>query len=181
MRNYLLLLTALCFFSNCTIINKVTSDYDKEVDFSRIKTYQLYNEGIAKIQVNNLDKRRMIKAVEERLTTRGLTKSEQPDILVNIVVTTGQVYESAGGYVGGGYVFDYTKNEYVWTSSTYSPTANSAPTTETVLMIDFIDPATKNLIWHGQSKGFKIDNYYNREENINFNIKLILDQYPPQQ
>lgn len=54
MRKLSLLLLALYTLSGCALTTKVSSDYDKEVDFSRIKTYHLYDEGIAKLEINNL-------------------------------------------------------------------------------------------------------------------------------
>lgn len=179
MRKLSLLLFVLYILSGCALTTKVSSDFDKDVDFSQIKAYQLYNEGLTKLEVNTLDKRRLIKAVENELAKKGLSATGRPDILVNILVVTGEVNKTSAGYVGGGYVFDYTAGQYVWTSSTWSPNANIELKKETTIMIDLIDPVTKNLIWHGQSNGFKIDNYNNREESINKNISRILDQYPP--
>lgn len=121
----------------------------------------------------------MIKAVQNELTNKGYSQNGRPDILVNIIVATGEVNKSSAGYIGGGYVFDYTAGQYVWTSSAWSPNASVELKKETTIMVDFIDPTTKNLIWHGQSNGFKIDNYNHREESINNTIRQILDQYPP--
>jgi len=69
--------------SSCSSV-KVVADYDTATDFSQYKTFAFYKKGIDKAEISDLDKRRILKAVEAELMAKGFTKSENPDILVNI-------------------------------------------------------------------------------------------------
>src|SRR5690554_1930512 len=84
-KSYVVLLTLLFLVSvmSCTSV-RVASDYDKEVDFSKYKTFAFYKPGIDKAEINDLDKRRMLRAIESELLAKGFTKSESPDLLVSI-------------------------------------------------------------------------------------------------
>ena len=50
---------------------------------------------------------------------------------------------------------------------------------EGTIIIDFLDPAKKQLFWHGQGSGFNLDNFTKREERLYTGVKEILAQYPP--
>src|SRR5690606_36874745 len=63
---------------------RVSADYDKSVDYSQYKTYAFYKDGIDKVKVHDLDKKRILKAIERELQTKGMTASEKPDVLINI-------------------------------------------------------------------------------------------------
>jgi len=63
---------------------RVNSDYDKNVNFSQYKTYAFHKSGIDKAEISDLDKKRILRAIDNQLATKGFTKSESPDLLVNI-------------------------------------------------------------------------------------------------
>jgi len=92
--------------SSCSSV-KVVADYDSATDFSNYKTFAFYKKGIDKAEISDLDKRRILKAVEAQLMAKGFTKSEDPDILVNIFTKARRkvdVYNNSYGYGGyGGY------------------------------------------------------------------------------
>ena len=69
-------------FSSCASIT-VNNDFDKKVDFTIFKTFAFYKTGIDKVEISDLDKRRILKAVETELLAKGFTKSENPDLLIN--------------------------------------------------------------------------------------------------
>ena len=62
----------------------VTTDYDSQTDFSTYKTFAFFKEGVDKAEISDLDKKRILRAIEANLSQRGMTLSETPDILVNI-------------------------------------------------------------------------------------------------
>lgn len=178
MRNFFLLILISLLFSSCMTV-QTSSDFDKNINFLKLRTYEFYDEGIDKLNLNSLDKHRIIAAVENGLKIKGFVKANHPDVLINIVVVDKELTKSSSGWVGGGYVYDYTASEYRWTSSQWSPNASVKQTTESTIMIDFINPVTKDLMWHGQFKGFRLDNFEKREERMYGAIKQILDQFPP--
>ncbi|MBT8300300.1 MAG: DUF4136 domain-containing protein, partial [Maribacter sp.] len=65
----------LLFLSSCTSV-RVVSDYDKEANFNAYKTYAFYKTGIDKAHISDLDKKRILKAIDADLRFKGLVKSE---------------------------------------------------------------------------------------------------------
>jgi hypothetical protein len=70
-------------------------------------------------------------------------------------------------------------SEYRWTSTQWSPNASVKQVTESTIIIDFINPVTKDLIWHGQFNGFRFDDFRKREERMHVAIRQILEDFPP--
>ena len=86
MRFLVLLAIPLFIISSCKTVD-VVADYDSRINFNSYKTYAFYKTGIDKAQISDLDKRRILKAVEFEMNQRGFQKSKNPDILVNIFTT----------------------------------------------------------------------------------------------
>jgi hypothetical protein len=78
-----LLLTLVILFSSCSAV-KVAVDYDRKVDFKKYKTFAFYKTGIDKAEISDLDKKRILRAIESELSLLGMVKSENPDMLVSI-------------------------------------------------------------------------------------------------
>lgn len=74
----------LLFFSSCNSV-KVVTDYDTKVDFNKYKTFAFYKTGIDKAAISDLDKKRILNAIESELLLLGFTKSTNPDMLVSIL------------------------------------------------------------------------------------------------
>ncbi|MEH3114919.1 DUF4136 domain-containing protein [Pedobacter terrae] len=73
-----MLFTVVMAFTSCISV-LTASDYDKKIDFSKLKSFAYYEKGIEHLELNNLDKPRMLNALETALTKKGFTKSNQPD------------------------------------------------------------------------------------------------------
>jgi hypothetical protein len=69
--------------SSCSSL-RVSSDYDTQADFKEYKTFAFYKKGIDKASVSDLDKKRIMRAIEAEMLAKGYTKSSNPDILVSI-------------------------------------------------------------------------------------------------
>ena len=63
---------------------RVASDYDSEADFSKYKTFAFYKSGIDKVEISDIDKKRILKSIQSSLLNKGLTIDENPDVLINI-------------------------------------------------------------------------------------------------
>ena len=101
--SFLLCLLVLC---GCSTI-EVTHDYDKTVDFTRFKTYAYAPEAL-QLPIQELNRNRLIAAVDREMSARGFAKSESPDVLVDLIVRTAQKQEaiattSGPGFYGRGY------------------------------------------------------------------------------
>ncbi|RZK42063.1 MAG: DUF4136 domain-containing protein [Pedobacter sp.] len=50
---------------------------------------------------------------------------------------------------------------------------------EGTIIIDFLDPGKKILVWHGRGAGFNLDSFNKREQRLREGVSEILAQYPP--
>ncbi|MDB4402921.1 DUF4136 domain-containing protein, partial [Algibacter sp.] len=57
------LLALLILLSSCSSV-KVAADYDKEAKFNDYKTFAFFKTGIDKAEISDLDKRRILRAIE---------------------------------------------------------------------------------------------------------------------
>ena len=53
----------------------------RKADFNGYKTYAFYKTGIDKAQISDLDKKRILRAIETEMSSRGFVKSEKPDLI----------------------------------------------------------------------------------------------------
>jgi ABC-type maltose transport system permease subunit len=158
--------------SSCTSI-RVASDYDKNANFDNYKTFAFYKPGIDKAEINDIDKRRILRAIETQLLAKGYTKSETPDLLVSLFTKSReQVNIQQSGYYPYGYGWGWSP--YYWGG--YNTITTS---TEGVLYIDLIDANKKELVWQGVGTGYLSQNNNKKEECINEFVTSIFEQYPP--
>ncbi len=162
-------------FSSCASIT-VNNDFDKKVDFTIFKTFAFYKTGIDKVEISDLDKKRILKAIETELLAKGFTKSEKPDLLVNFFTKSREQIDVNAYNSGYGYGWGYGWNPYIWGGNRTSVRA----TTQGTLFIDLIDAKKKEMIWQGDGEGELFKNQKNKEERIGEFVKEILKQYPPQ-
>lgn len=157
---------------------KVSYDYDKQADFAKYKTYAFTEEAL-KLPVGDLNRDRILKAIETELAAKGMTKSDSPDALIDILVkaeekvdataTTTPTYGGYGygryGYGGGFSTTSINYNEYV----------------EGTLFVNMVDAAAQKIVWQGRAtKTIDEDaSAEKREQNINTAVKQIFTKYPP--
>ena len=99
------LLALLIVVSSCSSV-RVAADYDKEAKFDDYKTFAFFKTGIDKAEISDLDKRRILRAIEAELLAKGFTKSEKPDVLISLFTKSQQrvdVYNNSWGYGGWGW------------------------------------------------------------------------------
>jgi hypothetical protein len=80
---FTLAVMALILLASCSSV-RVVSDYDQRADFNTYRSYAFYKTGIDKAQISDLDKKRILRAIENELGSRGFVKSENPDVLISI-------------------------------------------------------------------------------------------------
>ena len=165
----LLPLLLLFVFASCSTI-RVASDYDTQTNFSKYKSFAYYKPGVDKAQISDLDKKRILRAIDANLSAKGMMKSEKPDILVSLFTKEKEridVYQNQFGY-GWGYSPWYYGGNY------------STSTTEGTLFIDFIDAKTNELIWQGIGVAdLVMSTVAKKEARINEIVTKILAEYPP--
>jgi len=173
------------FLSSCTSV-RVLSDYDKDANFSSYKSYAFYKTGIDKAQISDLDKKRILRAIEAEMSTKGFVKSENPDILVSIFTKEREQVDVYNNYWGGG-GFGWGWSPWYWGGG-FGPGwgwggGNAVSTrTQGSLYIDLIDAKNKELVWQGKGDGTlnNTKNIEKKEMRIKEFVSEIMTQYPPE-
>ncbi len=166
-------------FSSCTTV-RVASDYDKQANFNTYKSYAFFKPGIDKAEISDLDKKRILRAIEADMTSKGFIKSENPDMLVSIFTKTREnvsVYQNNWGWGWGpGWGYGWGWDPWFWGGN-----YNSVSTvTEGTLYIDLIDASKKELIWQGMGTSALTKDVDKKQEKMNEIVGAILEKYPPQ-
>ncbi|MEM6686598.1 MAG: DUF4136 domain-containing protein [Bacteroidota bacterium] len=172
-------LIALFFVTSCISV-RVVSDYDQEANFESYRTFAFYKTGIDKAEISDLDKKRILRSIEKELIAKGFVKSENPDILVNIMTQANKRVDvnnfglglGWGGWGWGGWGG--------WGFGGWGFPAVSTRT-EGVLYIDLIDTKEKELIWQGKGTGNLLNskNIQKKEARIQEFVGEIMKEYPP--
>ena len=171
------LLVILLVVTSCTSV-RVATDYDRNANFNDYKTFAFFKTGIDKAEISDLDKRRILRAIETELLAKGFTKSENPDLLISLFTKSNQrvdVYNNYWGYNGwgwGGY-----GPGLGWGWGWNQP--NVSTSTEGTLYIDLIDAKKKELVWQGMGIGYLTKNMEQKEERIKEFVTKIMEKYPP--
>jgi len=174
-------LAAVLLLASCSTV-RVATDYDTQTDFNDYKTFAFYKPGIDKAEISDLDKKRVLRAIEAEMISKGYTKSDNPAVLVSIFTKAKDrinVYQNNFGFGGfGGFGrFGYGGFGY----NGFNNFNNVSTTTEGTLYIDLIDSNKNQLIWQGQGTASLISGDVNkREERIKLIVKEIMEVYPPQ-
>lgn len=177
LRNSLILLLGILAVS-CSSV-KVATDYDKEADFNSYKTFAFFKTGIDKAEISDLDKRRILRAIEAELLAKGYTKSENPDMLVSIFTKSQQrvdIYNNTWGWGGFGPRWGGYGPGWGWGWNN-QPVVSTQ--TEGTLFIDLIDMEKKELIWQGMGTGYISKKMEKKEEQIKEFVQKIMEKYPP--
>ena len=189
--NLLAVMVMVGSFSSCSTV-RVAADYEKSTNFSQYRTFAFFKPGVDQAKISDIDKRRILRAIEAEMLAKGFTKAEEPDLLVSIFTESTQrvdVYNNAwgmGGWGWGGWGWGG------WGWGGWGPGwgmgwgpgwGNSVSTSdEGQLFIDLIDANKKELIWQGSGTG----NITNKDVDkkvaeINNFVNKILEQFPPGQ
>lgn len=159
------------------------SNYDKDIDFSKYKTYAFAGwQKDSDQQLNDLDKNRVLEAFKSELDARDMTLvKSNPDATITLYivledktsVTAYAKYTGAFGYRGGyGYGVDGAG------LSSSSSNYNVEDYTVGTLVIDMYDEEGKNLLWQGILNKTLKSNPKKREKSIPKNIGKLMKDYP---
>ena len=173
------ILTALFFVFCLTSCNtvKVAADYDKDINFDTYKTFAFFKTGIDKAEINDIDKRRILRAIETELLAKGYTKSENPDVLISLFTKSQQrvdVYNNNWGYGAWGW------GGWGYGGWGFNRPVNVSTSTEGTLYIDVIDARKKILVWQGMGTGYLSPNTEKKEERISEFVSKVMEKFPPE-
>lgn len=174
MKNYLLFFTLIGALA-CSSV-KTTVDYDKQVDFTKYSSYKLLPDNLEE-SVGQLNRSRIMEKLESELATKSLSKSEDPDVLVDILIKGKKEVEATATTTGGGYGF----YRYGYGGGFSTTQINYYEYIVGTMFITLIDNASQKIVWQGTGartidEDASVDK---REANINYAIQSILRNYPP--
>ena len=156
--------------TSCSSV-RVTTDYDTKVDFNQYKTFAFYKTGIDKATISDLDKKRIMRAIETELLAKGMIKSAKPDVLVSLFTKSRKKVDVNDNFYGGFYYPRYYGNNQMSISQR----------TEGTLFIDMLDARKKDLIWQGIGTGtLRVKEVSRKEARIKVFVKEIMAKYPPE-
>lgn len=179
MKKISLQIIILILFSSCASV-KISSDYDKTASFDSYKTYALvvYPESLPYDREMSST---AILSVERELNAKGLKKSENADLLIDMKARAGQEKTISGtstgeypDFYGVGYI-------YTWGAGFSTATINFSSYREGTLFIDLIDARKRQLVWQGRGVATLRPDAppTERERNLSEAITKILSKYPP--
>ena len=161
----------LCIVTSCgTIVNY---DYEKSTDFNQYKAYDYFSD--MQTGLSELDTKRLVRAIDAKLKTMGLIRSDNPDFYIDIqsqdienrnTPNVGVGVGGTGGNVGGGVSVGF-------------PVGGSQNTRE--LVIEFVDESKGGLFWQAVSESSYSENASpeKRESKFVALVEKIFAGYPP--
>ncbi|WP_111685524.1 DUF4136 domain-containing protein [Winogradskyella tangerina] len=165
----------LFVFLLCTSCGAVVNyDYEKSTDFSKYKTYNYFDD--MQTGLSQLDDKRIMRAIDAKLATMGLTRSENPDFFIDIQsqdiqnrnnTNIGVGAGGTGGNVGGGVAVGIPLNSNQRTRE---------------LIIDFVDKKqNERLFWQAVSESTYNPKASPEKREIAFAklVEKIFSGYPP--
>ena len=157
------------FFISCSSV-KVLTDFDSSVNFSNYKSFAFSKDQIKKIEISDLDKKRILSSIEKQMQIKGYVISNNPDLIINVNTKSREDV----------YINRYNDYPYYgWypygMSTTYKPSSRIIG----LLYIDVIDAKTGSLLWQGNGSGTLSSNRSSRDELIYNFVSKLLESYPP--
>lgn len=174
----ILLLPLLLILASCSSL-KVSYDYDSQSDFAKYKTYA-FTEDAMKLPVGDLNRDRILKAVETEMTAKGFSKSDSPDVLIDLHVKAEEKVDATATTSGPGYGAGYY-GRYGYGGGFSTTQINYNEYIEGTLFVNMVDKGSEKIVWQGRAtKTIDEDaSAQKREQNINYAVKQIFTKYPP--
>lgn len=194
MKNLITCLTifTICIFSYNPVSAQVTSDYDKDADFTQYKTYSFggWQEGSEKL-FNDLDKKRVLESFKSEFTQRGMEYVlGDADVVVTLFFvidekTSTTAYTNymgngmgyGAGY-GGGRYGGYSRASWGWGGGSSTTTYSEEDYREGTFVVDIYDAKSKTLVWQGVSQKEIKEDASKRAKSIPKAAKKIMKKYP---
>jgi Domain of unknown function (DUF4136) len=159
---------------------RVTTDYDPSADFSGVRSYAWLDEqsGVEgdRPDVASLLDRRVRGAIETELQGKGIARVDRSAAKVLVTYHLGVEKKLDVNTINSGYGYG-RYGRYGGIHSTTTVTEYQ----EGTLLIDLVDPTSKQLVWRGAGQA-RIREYSTpeeREQRVGEAVKLILEKFPP--
>lgn len=165
----------------------VRSDWDDSVAFDRLRSYYWQEPAKAPnadpFADNSLLRKRVRTAIEANLAERGLrpvSSREDADFLVTYGVQLDQKTQVSGTTGVGAYGGYGGFGRWPFGVGTGIGTTDVRNYQEAILIVDFLDPKSENLIWRGWGSGFLQTRDRDRgQKRFEAGVEAVLDRFPP--
>ncbi|HTF18450.1 MAG TPA: DUF4136 domain-containing protein, partial [Chryseolinea sp.] len=129
------------------------------------------------LTIDQLNKTRIVNAVDNEMTARGYTKSDNPDFLVDLHVKLEQEESATATTTGAG---GYGRWGYGWGGGFSTTTVDVNKYTNGTLFVNVIDKASEKIIWQGRGEKTINDKLTpeKRDAQINAGVASIFKNYP---
>lgn len=160
---------------SCSTI-RTTYDYDKSVNFTSYKTYQIHKKGIDELKLNDLDKRRITSELINELNLKGLVYDEnKADLIINVSALSKERTDVIQP-IGWGFGWGWGWNPWMW-GGMGQTWVNQYE--EGSLTFDVVDAQKNILIWQGTSKGILVENLKQKDKQIAEAVQKAFKNFPP--
>ncbi len=177
------LLNVVLLVAGCSSGPNIRSDYDHGADFGSYQTYNFVSDaGPDSDNYQSFFSQYMVTAITIEMETRGYTKSNDPDLLVNFnailqdktKVTTSPSAPPMGGYYG------YRGGRYGgWGGYGYGTDTHVSQYTEGTFNIDLVDARRRQLVWEAVGVGSVSEkDLANLEEGVRNGEPNFFAKYP---
>ena len=152
---------------------QVSYDYDKTTDFNKYKSYA-YTADALNLGVGDLNRNRMLAAIDAEMAARGITKSDNPDALIDLIVKAKERTEATATNTGGYY------GRYGYAGGFGTTQINYNTYVDGTLFINVIDKTVEKIVWQGRGTKTIDENASpeKKESNIKYAVKSIFYNYP---
>jgi hypothetical protein len=165
------------FIIGCSPALKVSYDFDGSADFSSFRTFKFTDDAL-KLGINELMRMRLLDAITAELAKKGVTPSDNPDILIDLKGRIKTEREATayntGGYYGAGY-------RYGWGPGFSTTQINVNEYQVGTIFIDLIDAKTNHLVWQGRAERTLDESAstQTKEKRIKEGVADVFYNYPP--
>lgn len=174
-------LLGFALLAGCTSGPDIRTDHDPNVDFSQFKTYNFFDPlGIDNPGYTTIYSTIFKNAISREMEARGYTKSDNPDLLMNVSArlqdkTKVTTYNDPSPYYG------YRRGYYgAWGGYGYNTSTHVDQYTEGTVNIDMVDARAKQMVWEGVAVGRIKEERSNEEltEGVNSAVATMFEAYP---
>lgn len=168
----LIALASLPLSATVILAQNITYDFDKSMDFSRVRTYAWVRGTVLDDDLNH---RRIVEAIDRQLRSRGLRETDasaHPDVFVAYHASFDSDLQITGFSSGwGGYRF----------AASRSGTARAEEILRGTLAIDMMDALSNTIVWRTiATKDIDVNAKPEmREKNIGKTVAKLFASYPP--
>jgi hypothetical protein len=167
----------ICILSFGVQAQKIKVEYDKNLDFSKFKTFAWgHHDAVSRPTLALL----IAGAIQEELTKRGLRRVESnPDVFIQMygsVDTDMSVSYANPLYSGMGGIPSFDSGFVMWG---YMPGGTTAVTVHKgQLVVDVIDASQKKLAWRGMATEKLSDKKEKLVKQVNTAVEKMFQRYP---